>query len=415
MINTTLSPNTQADDCKTAVCAISDPRKFNTGMFVEKVRSHFQQTFSVEWVTLYDSARTAMFLSLKEFGIGEGDEVIIQAFTCVAAVNPIKWTGATPVFVDIDPVTYNADIDNIENSITSRTRAIIVQHTFGYPADVERIVTIAKKKNIVVMEDCSHTIGGAHNGKMLGLFGDIGIFSLGRDKGISGSFGGVAITKNSTLGKKLRAGEEFLSYPGKSWVFKQLFFTITTYLSVRYYETISIGKMIHFIAKRISGRESTSVEEKRYGAMPSHARSKLPNALAAVADSQLRKLTKINKSRHEGTAFYIKQLQKLGVEKVTLPDWRMEKHTFPIRFPLRVQSRDELKEYCNARNIFLGDWYDVPIAPRQVDAVQAGYKWGSCPNAEMVAKEIINLPLHINLTHRDMVHVINTIRDFYSI
>lgn len=414
MINTALSPNTQVDDFKVALSALFNPARMCEGNAGKKLKSWFKDFFQAKYVSTFDSARSAIFFALQEMGIGDGDEVIVQSFTCVAAVNPIKWTGAQPVFIDIDKGNFNANLDDLENKITEKTKAILVQHTFGYPADMERIMQIVHKKDILVIEDCTHTIGTEFNGNKLGVIGDIGIFSLGRDKAVSASFGGVAVTNKKHLGKKMEGVEEFLSYPSKRWIIKQILFTITTFLSVRYYDTFSIGKVIHFLSKKFTQRESTTKDEKECGSMPSHARSKLPNAFAKIANSQLQKIEELNKHRHKLAILYLKQIERLKLEGVIVPEWKISKDFYPIRFPLLVKERDELLLFAQKRGIYLGDWYDVPIAPKGVDHKEAGYMSGSCPRAEDVCKRVLNLPLHVNLSEEDALKVVHTIKDFYE-
>ena len=120
--------------------------------------------------------------------IGEGDEVLVQAFTCVAVPNSVLWAQATPVYADID-ATLNIDPIDVEKKITNRTKAIIVQHTFGIPADMDALVALAKKHNILLIEDCAHSLGATYKGKKVGTFGDAAFFSFGRDKVVSSVFG----------------------------------------------------------------------------------------------------------------------------------------------------------------------------------------------------------------------------------
>lgn len=415
MIFTELSPNTQKDDFKLALKALCNPAYYNKGRYSQEVKEWFKNIFKVRYVASYESARTALYLLLKELGIKEDDEVIVQAFTCVAAVNPIKWAGARVVFVDIDPSNFNLDIDDLVNKVNERTKAIIVQHTFGYPAKIKEIVEFAESRGICVIEDCAHTIGTELDGEILGTFGDAAIFSLGRDKAISASFGGIAITNKKELGKSLEEGENFLSFPSKKWVARQISYTIVAYLTRVLYDNLSLGKLIHFIFSKLGILlKATTLGEKKEGKMPGHAKSRMPNAFAEVVLNQLKKLETINRKRREFMHLYMKRLEKLGLDEVKLPDWRIGKHFFPIRFPLLVKRRDELLKFVEDRGVLLGNWYDIPVAPRGVDLTSTGYKQGSCPNAEEVCENVVNLPLHVNLAEEDALKVVAIIRDFYE-
>jgi len=119
--------------------------------------------------------------------------------------------------------------------------------------------------------------------------------------------------------------------------------------------------------------------------------------------------------RHEFTNQYIKQLSKLDDEIFELPAWRVEKNTYPIRYPVLVKDPVALRQYAWQHRVMLGDWYDVPVAPRGVDQIAAGYSSGSCPNAEGICKRIVNLPLHLNLAEQDVYKIVSLLKDFYGL
>lgn len=142
----------------------------------------------------YNSGTSALLAAYFAIGIGEGDEVIAPAFTFHAAVSPIYFLKANPVLVDIDPKTYCIDPKKIEQAITKKTKAIVVVHQWGHPADMDSIIKIAKKYKIKIIEDCSHAHGSLYKGKKVGLFGDIAVFSLQANKMLFAGEGGILIT-----------------------------------------------------------------------------------------------------------------------------------------------------------------------------------------------------------------------------
>ncbi|MDD3647664.1 MAG: aminotransferase class I/II-fold pyridoxal phosphate-dependent enzyme [Candidatus Dojkabacteria bacterium] len=412
-IFTSLSPNTQEDDYKLARKLLFKSNQFEDGADIEELRKWFSEKMKVDHVTLYESARTGLFFLLKELGIGGGDEVIVQAFTCVASVNPIKWTGAKPRYVDIDTGTFNIDINDLQNKINSKTKAILVQHTFGYPAEIDKILEFAKSNDLYVIEDCAHTIGGEYQGKILGSFGDGAIFSLGRDKGISASFGGVVVVKRKLLGQKLIGQERFLSFPAKSWVRRQLAYTVTSYLTRKYYNSFVIGKLIHqssFGLKFVN--RSTELVEKVKGSFPTHAKCRIPSALARVALNQLQKLDKLNSVRVEFSKYYQHNLRRIPGTR--LPKWHLYKRIYPLRFPLLVERRDEFVKFMDSNGVLVGDWYDVPVAPKEVNLLSASYQLGSCPNAEAACQRVVNLPLNVNMSENGVKRVAELTRVFFE-
>ncbi|HPY80345.1 MAG TPA: DegT/DnrJ/EryC1/StrS family aminotransferase, partial [Bacteroidales bacterium] len=136
-----------------------------------KFECEFAKQLSKNVAFSFWKARVALYAILKGMGIGDGDEVILPGYTCVMDVNPIKYLGAKPVYVDIEPAMYNINPDLIEAKITGRTRLIIAQHTYGYPCDMDRILAIAARRGLPVIEDCCLSLGSTYKGKPVGAFG----------------------------------------------------------------------------------------------------------------------------------------------------------------------------------------------------------------------------------------------------
>jgi perosamine synthetase len=150
------------------------------------------------------SGTSALHLCVRALGISEGDEVIVPSFTFVAVANAVRYERATPVFVDIEERTLNLDPDLIEPAITSRTRAIVVVHTFGCPADLGRIMEIARKHNLLVIEDACEAIGAEYRGRKVGTFGDVATFAFYPNKQITTGEGGAVVTNDSEVADRIR-------------------------------------------------------------------------------------------------------------------------------------------------------------------------------------------------------------------
>jgi len=415
MIFSELSPNTQKDDFQIVLNRIIRPGKYLEGDYPGKINDWFKQHLRAEIVFSYDSGRSALFAILKGLGIKKGDEVALQAFTCVAASNPIIWKGAKPLFIDIDPKTYTIDADDLRRKITPKTKAIIVQHTFGYPADIREVLDIACPKGIYVIEDCAHSIGGESGGKKLGTFGDAAFFSFGRDKAISASFGGVAVTRDKTLRMKLEKEYRTMKYPRKMWITRQMLYTIVGYLTRKYYTTAALGKFIHaaFLKTGLI-HLPTSRGENKHAHIPEHALSKLPDAFAHIAYHQIEKLEKMNKNRNYICKYYLKELSELASSAFILPGWNMTDSIYPVRLPILVQNRRDIIDYAKIHGVILGNWYEVPVAPKAVDQRKAGYVIGSCKQAESVSQRVINLPIHGTMTWEEAKNVINIIKLYFQ-
>lgn len=176
----------------------------NEGDLATQFETEVAKLLNVRYAVVTTSGTVALFLALKASGIGAGDEVIVPDATFIATANAVSLCGATPILVDIDPTTLNISIEAIENAITKKTKAIVPVHVTGRPADMERIIEIAKQHNLKVIEDAAEAFASKHNGKYLGTWGDAGCFSFSAAKTITTGQGGMIVTNDQNLYEKLK-------------------------------------------------------------------------------------------------------------------------------------------------------------------------------------------------------------------
>ncbi|MEK7060690.1 MAG: aminotransferase class I/II-fold pyridoxal phosphate-dependent enzyme [Patescibacteria group bacterium] len=399
MITASLSPNTESNDIFTAIRTLMMPWAWGNGTSGERVVHWFQSRYVVDTVSLFSSGRMALMGILSSFDVGDGDEVLVQAFTCVAVPNSVLWVHAKPVYVDIDP-SGNIDCTDAKKKVTSKTKAIIVQHTFGIAANMEAIVSFAKKYHLILIEDCAHSLGVSIKGKLLGTYGDAAFFSFGRDKVISSVWGGVAIIKNNKPKEShaLYAFEKSLSKSSLVWIAKQLLHPLVFAISMPFYR-IGIGKALIAFFKAI-GMITLPIYPTEYtGGLPIELSTQYPNALASLICIQLSKLDRYKKMRDETSHVYITYVE--NSKKV---------HTFDtpfggtyLRFPLLVSDPAIVARAAIKEGILLGNWYTRVIDPRGVSFDSVYYIQGSCPHAEEIAKHILNLPTRLTKSERDRV------------
>lgn len=172
------------------------------GKFIEEFENKFADFIGIRYATTTSNGTTALHLALLALGVGTGDEVIVPTLTYIASVNSIAYTGAKPIFVDSDSETWNIDNNKIEQRITSRTKAILVVHLYGYPCNMSEILKVAKTNNLFVIEDCAEAIGSRIGTQHVGTFGDISIFSFFGNKTITTGEGGMVVTNNLQLLEK---------------------------------------------------------------------------------------------------------------------------------------------------------------------------------------------------------------------
>ncbi|MCI5136369.1 MAG: DegT/DnrJ/EryC1/StrS aminotransferase family protein, partial [Candidatus Electrothrix sp. AW2] len=174
------------------------------------MRINFYSQYTANSLASYSRGRVALFALLSGLNIGKGDEVALQTFTCVANPEAIKAAGAVPIYIDIESDGVNMDYQDLEKKITSKTRAIILQHTFGIPAEMDKLLSVAAKKNIPVIEDCCHTLTSQYQGKNVGTFGIGSYYSFEWGKTLVAGIGGALTVHDALLEKKTK--EQYAGY-----------------------------------------------------------------------------------------------------------------------------------------------------------------------------------------------------------
>lgn len=413
-IFTSLAPNEEKDDQILAFKLLISPDKWKEGKEINKVEKRLKKYLGVKYILSFNSGRSSFLSILNSIGLKKGDEILLQAFTCNAAVNPILWSGFHPVFVDCDK-SFNLDPKHLEKKITPKSKAIVVQHTFGQPAEMKGIKMIAKKYKLLIIEDCAHSLGAKYEGKKIGTIGDVSLFSFSRDKIISSVYGGAVATNNREIFKKIKKYHDKLKYPSSLWIFQQLLYVILApNIVIPSYRLPPLGKkllqFLHF-SKILS--KSVHRKEKR-GEKPNYFPKKFPNALAVLALNQLEKLDKFNNHRKKIAKIYsqeLKQNKKIKFQDSVKYSKRVYMR-FPVLVPEFIDTNKILAEFRREK-IFLDDgWRKSPIVPPGTDLERMGYKIGECPNAENIAKRIINLPTHINISEEDarkIIRILNKI------
>lgn len=398
-----LSPNIEREDVLTALAVLFAPRTWFQENGIKEVSSWFHKTFSTPHICFFTTGRSALTMLLQSMDIGSGDEVIVQAFTCMVVPNAIRFAGATPVFVDVDN-SANCDPHDIERKITPHTKAIIVQHTFGTPADMDRIVHIAKKHAIMVIEDCAHALGATYKGSPVGSLGDAAFFSFGRDKSISSVFGGAVIVKQEELARRLRTLEWSTVNPSKCWIIQQLLHPIVTWIVLPMYASlVGKGMLVMFQTLHLLSFPVNSSEKR--GEKPKQYVMRYPNALALLLITQIKKLDRYIKNRRETASLYTKAFKNTAAIRIL--DTR--EGSSRLRFGIQVKNQSDVLQYAKDNGVVLGNWYHAVIDPAGSDWTIAGYKKGSCKNAERIAREIINLPTRISNTDaREIISLIKT-------
>jgi perosamine synthetase len=192
------------------------------GPFVKKFEDDFAKKVYRKYGIAVSNGTVALDLAIAALGIGKGDEVIMPTFTIISCAAAIVRAGAKPVLVDSDPITYNINIGDIENRITKRTKAIMVVHIYGLPVEMDKVLEIAKKYNLKVIEDAAEVIGQTYNGQPCGSFGDISTFSFYPNKHITSGEGGMVLVNDEDIAKKCREYRNLCFIPPRRFIHEEL-------------------------------------------------------------------------------------------------------------------------------------------------------------------------------------------------
>jgi len=374
----------------------------------------YEQTFA-SWVHAahafaFWKGRVALYAILRGLGVGPGDEVILPGYTCVMDVNPIKYVGADPVYVDIEPATFNMNVDLLAQKITPRTKVVIAQHTYGYPCEMDAILRIAAERGVTVIEDCCLALGSKYKGRVVGTFGNAAYFSSQWNKPYTTGLGGMVTTNEPLLAERieaLRRGE--LCRPGAKEVF-MLLAQLMVYRCLIYPRTTALAQQFfRYLTKKgvVVGSSSTCEFRPR---MPEG----FFKAISGVqARSGLRQLGVIERNlahRRRMAALYDRLLAERG--------WPARGHDpqvanpVMVRYPVRITEKDRALSEAAQAGVELGSWFECPLHPIETPLAPYGYQPGMCPEAEKASREVVNLPLHPRAGERTVRRTVDFITKF---
>ena len=304
------------------------------------------------------SGTDALHLAVEALGIGDGDEVITTPFTFFATAESVIYTGATPVFADIDPETMNIDPARIEAKITENTKAIIPVHIFGHPAEMEKIMAIAKKYNLHIIEDCAQSFGADISGRKTGSFGDVGCFSFYPSKNL-GAFGdaGMVTLNNAELGERIRV----LRNHGSKGAYK--------------HESVGFN-------------------------------SRLDELQAGILLVKFRRIDEYNRRRRENAALYNACISDAVLKPVERSGMTHVYH----QYTLRSAQRDRIQQKLREKDISSVVYYPIPLHLQEALSF-LGHKKGDFPVAEEAAATVLSLPMYPELEEKTIREIAETINN----
>ena len=344
-----------------AIREVLDSGAFILGPAVVRLEERMARYCQCRHAVAVASGTDALRLTLSALGIGPGDEVITTPFSFVATASTILRCGATPVFADIDPDSYNLDPDRIESAITSGTRAILPVHLYGQPAEMDPIRDLAEARGLKVIEDCAQAVGARYGGAVVGSLGDAGCLSFFPTKNL-GAFGdgGMIVTDSADLLERLA----LLRNQGN---------------------------------------------HRKHRANVLGFNSRMDTLQAAILEVKLDSLEDWNAQRRAIAHRYARWLEEAPVR--TPPESRGGRHVYNV-YTLRAPRRDQLANRLTSRGIGNAVYYPVPLHLQRAFS-SLGYTPGSLPAAETASREVISLPIFPELTREQQRRVCEEIYDFY--
>ncbi|HEX9989937.1 MAG TPA: DegT/DnrJ/EryC1/StrS family aminotransferase [Chloroflexia bacterium] len=347
------------DEEKAAVMAVLESGQLAQGAAVAEFEQSFADYCGVKHAVATSNGTTALHVALLAHGFGPGDEVITAPFTFIASANSMLYVGAKPVLVDIEPNSFNIDVDQIEAAITPRTKAIMPIHLFGNVAEMSRIMAIADKHGLVVIEDAAQAHGAEENGTRAGSWGT-GCFSFYPTKNITTGEGGMVTTNDDCIADRAR----LVRSHG---------------MRVRYYHD-----MLGF-------------------------NFRMTNIHAAIGNAQMPKLEGFNEKRIANAAYLSDHLPSDKVQTPQVrPGTRHVFHQYTVRV-LPPLERDDVRQRLAEAGVGSEVYYPVPVHKQRM-YVEMGYGDQSFPESERAAMQVLSLPVHPGVSQEDLETIVEAVK-----
>ena len=374
LLDLSLQHNPIEGELSQAITRVIKKSAFILGAEVQNFEKKIADYCGTQFAIGVSSGTDALLISLMGLDIQPGDEVITTPFSFFATAGCVSRLGARPVLVDIDPVTYNIDPEKIEAAVSSKTKAILPVHLYGQCADSDRIVEIARRHNLKVVEDAAQSLGAQYkDGRKTGNLGDVGCFSFFPTKNLGGfGDGGMVVTNNAELEDKIRILRVHGSRP-------------------KYYHKLIGGNF------------------------------RLDSLQAAVLDVKLDHLESWNAARRTNAGRYNQLFQdnclietgRVQVPQAVYAESKVLNHHIYNQYVIRVQNRDALRAHLKEQGVGTEVYYPVPFH-LQACFDYLGYKEGDFPESETACHETLALPVYPGMTQEQQEYVVQKIKDFFT-
>ena len=391
------------------ISAVRSQRQLVRGDHIREFESAFARRVQCSFATATSYGRMAFYYLLKAFNLPRDAEIVFPALTFWAIPELARVAGLRPVFADVNPRTFTIDPDSLEDVITPRTRAVVPTHLYGLPCDMAEIVDLARRHNLIVIEDCAHALGATYDGQPVGSMGDAGFFSLQLLTPLNTYGGGMAVTSDPAIAARVRGMAEAEPWPGGADVHRRLRLGQMQRIAIRPpVFTWSLFPVL-WAASYVQSNPDVYLWEKirPLNPLPSSYRQRFSNAQAAIGLESLRHLDEWTARTVAHAETLTEWLKDAWVDTPVVPPGRT--HVYH-QYPIYARNRDEVVRKCIRRG--------VDVEPQHVDVCTRlplfGGRHAPMPGAERAAAAI-QLPVHASLTDADMQRIARVVWESVAI
>jgi len=361
------------EDKKSVVKALNQ-RWLTNGPILKKFEKKFQNFIGSKYSVGVGSATHALHLAIRSLNIGKGDKVIVPTFTFVATANAVKYCGAEPVFVDVDPFTFNISPKEIEKKITKKTKAIIPVHYGGQACDMDEIISLAKKHNLYIIEDCAHALGSKYKARYCGNLGNVGCFSFYPTKVITTGEGGMVTTNLAKIGEKVKS----LRSQGMS----------------------------------VQAKDRETKSQWKYDIIELGYNYRMDEMRAALGISQLKRIKRINEMRMKTAKKYDALIGK--IKGLTTPEIKSDRNHIYHLYTIKVEkdyhlTRDHLFKKLNKSKIGASVQY-YPL--HLMSYYKKKFTRSDFPIANILKDKVLSLPIYPRMTTKQIEYVSSVLHKF---
>lgn len=371
------------DDVDLAWCLLKNRSKWNNHSVVSKFEDEFAKWNNSRFAYAFMGGRVALSAIIYALGLKSGDEVILPGYTCVVVPNAFYFSDIKVVYSDIELDTYGLDVSLVEGKINKNTRAILIHHLYGIVCrDYDKLLDIAERNNLYIIEDCAQATGAEYKGVKVGNFGNAAFYSSEQSKVFNTVQGGIAVTNDEHIAKKIEEYYCKAPEPDEEWIEKQLYNVILNYYQFKHpkrwwrydWANIKFGKY----------RMISTIKEEENSIMPSHYGRKMPVPIAKIGINQLMKIDNYNNQRRKSAKKWEAWCDKSGYTKPLVID--DSKPVF-LRYPVIVEpeKKENLLWALKELKVKPGVWFISNIHPTNCNIEE-------CPNGDKAVKQCINFP-----------------------